>query len=296
MGRHRHVACVRTDGLSAILRPLLDDARVVGATLVDVGSGLVLDGFADTEDLGDLELVGAGHAEMVAAAAMLRGDPHGRPDTGVTVDTGDGRLHVVASVADPHGDHLVVAVVVRGAARHAARVRRRLREVPVEALTAGPSNALRPVDGRWLPASEPTGVAAGPSPDPGGDAPIPVPHPTAPAWSGPRPDGPAWTLSELSGSAWSSGSPGPEPSDPGSPGPGSTAPGPSGPGSTAPGPSGPGSPEPEPPSGSGNPVDGDDAPADDREDAPPPGPVAPAPPAAMIPGPVLPPVADALRS
>ena len=266
MGRHRHVACVRTDGLSAILRPLLDDTRVVGATLVDVGSGLVLDGFADTEDLGDLELVGAGHAEMVAAAAMLRGDPHVRPDTEVTVDTGDGRLHVVASVADPHGDHLVVAVVVRGAARHAARVRRQLREVPVEALTAGPSHALRPVDGRWLPASDPAAVATtAPSAD--GVAPDPAPpHPTGSAWFGPEPSVPAWTLSEPSGSgsAWS-------------------GPAPSGPAPSGPAPSG----------------DGDDAPADDHEAGRLPGPVAPAPPAAMIPvatpDPVLPPVADALH-
>lgn len=150
MGRHQHLTCVRSDGLSAVLRPLLDDRSIVAATLVDVDSGLVLDGYVDAPDehpsLADLELLGASHADMVRAAAAVAGPALAE----LTVSTDDGHHHVLHAVPDPHGDRLVVAVVVRGAARHVARARRRLRTVSVDALTAGPSLAKRPVDGRWV--------------------------------------------------------------------------------------------------------------------------------------------------
>ena len=150
MGRHQHLTCVRSDGLSAVLRPLLDDRSIVAATFVDVDSGLVLDGYVDAPDehpsLADLELLGASHADMVRAAAAVAGPSLAE----LTVSTDDGHHHVLHAVPDPHGDRLVVAVVVRGAARHVARARRRLRTVSVDALTAGPSLARRPVDGRWV--------------------------------------------------------------------------------------------------------------------------------------------------
>ncbi|MDD7918468.1 hypothetical protein [Actinomycetospora callitridis] len=133
-----------------MLRPLLDDRSIVAATLVDVDSGLVLDGYVDAPDehpsLADLELLGASHADMVRAAAAVAGPALAE----LTVSTDDGHHHVLHAVPDPHGDRLVVAVVVRGAARHVARARRRLRTVSVDALTAGPSLAKRPVDGRWV--------------------------------------------------------------------------------------------------------------------------------------------------
>jgi hypothetical protein len=150
VGRHQHLTCVRSDGLSAVLRPLLDDGRIVAATFVDVDSGLVLDGYVDAPDdhpsLADLELLGASHADMVRAACAVTGPALAE----LTVSTDDGHHHVLHAVPDPHGDRLVVAVVVRGAARHVARARRRLRTVSVDALTAGPSLARRPVDGRWV--------------------------------------------------------------------------------------------------------------------------------------------------
>lgn len=150
MGRHQHLTCVRSDGLSAVLRPLLDDRSIVAATFVDVDSGLVLDGYVDAPDehpsLADLELLGASHADMVRAAAAVAGPALAE----LTVSTDDGHHHVLHAVPDPHGDRLVVAVVVRGAARHVTRARRRLRTVSVDALTAGPSLARRPVDGRWV--------------------------------------------------------------------------------------------------------------------------------------------------
>jgi hypothetical protein len=161
---------VRSDGLSAVLKPLLDDRRILAATLVDVGSGLILDGYADDPALADLELLGAGHADLVRAADALGGVPDAGPRAELTVDTGDGRHHLLHAVPDPHGDRLVVAVVVRGSGRHVERARRRLRTVEVDALTAGPTLQRRPVNGSWD--VEPTAPA---SPDPA--SPDPEEHP-----------------------------------------------------------------------------------------------------------------------
>ena len=46
MGRHRHVVNVRADGLTAVLEPFLRQRQVQAATLIDLSSGMVLDGFA----------------------------------------------------------------------------------------------------------------------------------------------------------------------------------------------------------------------------------------------------------
>jgi hypothetical protein len=180
VGRHRHLTCVRSDGLSAVLRPLLDDRRIVAATLVDVDSGMVLDGYASEladpgshPSLADLEMLGAAHADMVRAASVVT------PDLAeLTVSTDDGHHHLLHAVPDPHGERLAVAVVVHGAPRHAARARLRLRTVSVEALTAGPTLARRPVDGSWVveepapvPAEEPVDVEE-PAPEPA--PPLPV--------------------------------------------------------------------------------------------------------------------------
>jgi len=189
VGRHRHLTCVRSDGLSAVLKPLLDDRRILAATLVDVGSGLILDGYADDPELADLELLGAGHADLVRAADALGTEPRAE----LTVDTGDGRHHLLHAVPDPHGDRLVVAVVVRGSGRHVERARRRLRTVEADALTAGPTLQRRPVDGRWV--VEPTGPAptagdgAGDVPD-GAPAPAPVTLAPLSAMSPRAPGGP----------------------------------------------------------------------------------------------------------
>jgi hypothetical protein len=149
VGRHRHVTCVRSDGLSTVLASLLEDRRVVAATLVDLGSGFVLDACSRDPDLGDLELLGAGHADLARAAPALAA---ARPGAGVslTVETADGRVHLLREVPDPHGDALVLAVVLAsGSSRSVARTRQRMAAVPVEALTAGPTLQRRPVDGRW---------------------------------------------------------------------------------------------------------------------------------------------------
>ncbi|MCD2196323.1 hypothetical protein LQ327_23395 [Actinomycetospora endophytica] len=149
MGRHRHVTCVRTDGLSTVLASLLEDRRVVAATLVDVGSGFVLDACTREGDLADLELLGAGHADLARAARAITNGSPGTAGT-LTVEAGDGWVHLLREIPDPHGDRLVLAAVVAGSPRAVARARLRLAEVPVEELTAGPTLQRRPVDGRWL--------------------------------------------------------------------------------------------------------------------------------------------------
>jgi hypothetical protein len=149
VGRHRHVISVRSDGLSTVLSSLLEDRRVVAATLVDLGSGFVLDACSRDPDLGDLELLGAGHADLARAAPALTA---ARPGDGatLTLETDDGRVHLLREVPDPHGDTLVLAVVVlAGSPRSLARTRQRMAAVPIEALTAGPTLQRRPVDGRW---------------------------------------------------------------------------------------------------------------------------------------------------
>ncbi len=182
MGRHRHITCVRADGLSTVLASLLEDRRVVAATLVDLGSGLVLDACSRDGDLTDLELLGAGHADLARAAWAVTGTKPAFEAT-MAVETPDGRVHLLREVPDPHGDRLVLAVVVAGTSRSVARARQKMAAVPVEALTAGPSLQRRPVDGRWLigpvapevPAVAPEGLP--------GLEPV---HPTAGA---PRPEG-----------------------------------------------------------------------------------------------------------
>ncbi len=122
---------------------------MVAATLVDLGSGFILDACTRDAELTDLELLGAGHAELARAAPAVTAE---RPGVGaaLTVETDDGRVHLLRAIPDPHGDALALGVVVvAGNARAVARTRQRMAAVPVEALTMGPSLQRRPVDGRW---------------------------------------------------------------------------------------------------------------------------------------------------
>ena len=150
MGRHRHAVNVRADGLATVLGPLLRDPRVRAATLVDVDSGMVLDacageGAAGDGAGGDLEMLGAGHAELVRVVlALLAG-----PECEVVVGAGGSRHHVARVVPDPHGDRLALSVVVDGPRRAVERARKRLRQVSAAAITAGPTTTRRPVPGGW---------------------------------------------------------------------------------------------------------------------------------------------------
>lgn len=182
---------MRADGLAAVLGRLLNDRRVLGAVLVDVDSGMVLDtcsARADPDERGlaggiggvDPEVVGAGHAELSRVALALPG--RAGPETAgdeLVVSLGPARHHLLRAVPDPHGDRLVLAVVVQGSRRFAERVRRRLRGVPADALTAGPTVVRRPGTGGWAAAPV---ASAGARPGARGPAGTPA--------VGVRPDGP----------------------------------------------------------------------------------------------------------
>lgn len=206
MGRHRHVVNVRADGIAVVLGPLLSDARITAAALVDVDSGMVLDawsappGPATGPAAPDLEMLGAQHAEVVRCAlALLAAHPlPDGPEAGtceVVLGADGGHQHLLRTVPDPHGDRLALAVVVDGPRRVLDRVRKRLRSVSVDALTAGPSMTRRPVLGGWSFAMPRPDVPASGSPAPPAPPGTPVP-PVAPgppgtttppaAWAPPR--------------------------------------------------------------------------------------------------------------
>jgi hypothetical protein len=212
VGRHRHAVTVRADGLGAVLGPLLNDPRVVAAALVDVDSGMLLDAcapprvtsgetgagaaggpaaatIADGSPGADVELIGAGHAELIRVAMALPGRPGPAPDGDeLLVSAGPTWHHLLRAVPDPHGDRLVLSVVVDGSRRFAERVRRRLRRIGTDALTAGPTVVRRPGTGGWA-----TPTVAGPPPAPQLPAP---PMPTPPVVTAPIPVLPIRTRSD----------------------------------------------------------------------------------------------------
>jgi hypothetical protein len=158
VGRHRHAINVRADGLASVLGTLMQDAAVQAALLVDVDSGMVLD--ACGPQFGgaalDQEQLGAAHGELMRLAlgpafGVAPHDPVPLDDCEIVVALGGGRHLVLGRVPDPHGDRLVLSVLVCGPARAVRRARRRLREVSAAALTAGPTVSLRPVEGAWVP-------------------------------------------------------------------------------------------------------------------------------------------------
>jgi hypothetical protein len=144
VGRHRHAITIRTDGLETVLGPVLRDLRVRAAALVDVGSGMVLDGWS-RESAGDPELVSAAAAELVRIAVGMLGSAE--PE--VVVCLGGSLHHVVRTVPDQCGSPLALSLIVEGPRRAVERTRRRLRRVPVAAVSAGPSMSRRPPDGTW---------------------------------------------------------------------------------------------------------------------------------------------------
>ena len=69
----------------------------------------------------------------------------------LTLTVGDDMHHLMRTVPDPYGDRLVLSVIVAGSSWQVSRAWKQLRAVAVDALTAGPSDVLRPVDGQWSP-------------------------------------------------------------------------------------------------------------------------------------------------
>lgn len=194
-GRHHHAEDVRSDGLAVVLGPLLHGNRINAVALTEVQSGMVLDACATGTEQLDLEMLGARHAELVRVGLDVLGGPGGAAPAELVLSQGDRRHHVLRTIADPYGDRLVLSAVVHGSRRELDRVLRRLRQVPVEALTAGPSLRRRPVAGRWAlsgpmwTAPEQPG-AAELRVSPSGGPPVGPPErsPPSPAPVGPAPD------------------------------------------------------------------------------------------------------------
>lgn len=158
VGRHRHAINVRADGLASVLGTLMQDAAVQAALLVDVDSGMVLDACGPQAGgaVFDQEQLGAAHGELMRlslgpAFGFAPNDPVPVDDCEIVVALGGERHLVLGRVTDPHGDRLVLSVLVCGPPRAVRRTRRRLREVSAAALTAGPTVSLRPVEGTWVP-------------------------------------------------------------------------------------------------------------------------------------------------
>jgi len=189
-GRHRHAINVRADGLSTVLGPLMRDAAVQAALLVDIDSGMVLDccGRESAGTVVDQEQLGAAHGDLMRLAlgpAFGPGaDDPGRPEPECEIVIGlDERRHLVLRrVRDPHGDRLALSVLIDGPPRVLRRTRRRLRDVSAAALTAGPTTSLRPIEGEWHPGALPSPPPA-PAPPRPAVAPMRVPAPAVPALS-----------------------------------------------------------------------------------------------------------------
>ena len=104
------------------------------------GGGTALGGSASLGEplgagagLGDVEALGARHADLVRALFALAGTPPAELSLVV-----DDRHHLVRCVADPAGGRLALAIVVAGSSWVVRRVRRHLRQLPDAGLTTGP--------------------------------------------------------------------------------------------------------------------------------------------------------------
>ena len=137
-GRHRHDEDVREDGLAAVLGPVRRTIGLALVALTDLDSGMLLDAWAP-DPAWDPEVVGPRHAEV---ARLLLG-PSGSGPRELLVEDG-AVVHLLLAVPDPHGGDLLLSAALRGGRRRAARVRRRLRQLPARALTAGPTLRRRP--------------------------------------------------------------------------------------------------------------------------------------------------------
>ncbi len=203
-GRHRHAEDVRSDGLAVVLGAVLRDRRVAAVTLADVHSGMVLDSYAADVARWDLEMLGARHAELFRVGLGVLCGAGGAPSEELVVSPHDGCHHVLRLVPDPVGGHLVLSAVLHGRRWDVVRVRRLLRQVPVAALTAGPTFRRRPVAGSWGPVgpewvdAESRAARVGARPVPGVRGPAAAsrrpggpPSPTHPDIPAARPDIPA---------------------------------------------------------------------------------------------------------
>ncbi|MCW0211955.1 MAG: hypothetical protein OJJ54_01210, partial [Pseudonocardia sp.] len=188
--------------LRAAARDLVRSSAVLACTLVDAGSGMLLDAHVTGRVPGgtdELENLAAAQVELVRAAEDVRARAAwaGAPSE-IVMAQGSGLFHLVRALPDPYGDGLVLAVLVAAPERNLRRVRRKLDRIDPGALVP-----RRPV-------APPTPVPPGPAPASGTSsepsvpqvpaAPLPRRRPggsgagvvaAQPFAGGPRPVGPA---------------------------------------------------------------------------------------------------------
>lgn len=118
---------------------LLRDPRIIAAALVDYDSGMALETYGSSRCQLDLELATAGQAELmrVAVDAFRPLHPTG-PADGLTVSYGDNVHHLLTPIADPHGDRLLLSLIVAGSSAGLCMLRRRLRGMQPHQLPLGP--------------------------------------------------------------------------------------------------------------------------------------------------------------
>lgn len=147
MGRHYRDEPAPIERLGTDMGRLLRDRRIVAAAVVDFDSGMALETYMSSRCQLDLELATAGQAELMRVAVDLFRPLHpAGPADGVTVSYGDNVHHLLTPVADPHGDRLLLSLIVVGSSAGLCMLRRRLRSMQPHQLIAGP--VLDPAVGR----------------------------------------------------------------------------------------------------------------------------------------------------
>jgi hypothetical protein len=139
LGRHFREEPAPTARLGAALGRLLRDPRIIAAALVDYDSGMALETYGSNSCQLDLELATAGQAELMRVAVDTFRPLHpAGPTDGVTVSYGDNVHHLLTPITDPHGDRLLLSLIVVGSSSGLCMLRRRLRSMQPHQLNIGP--------------------------------------------------------------------------------------------------------------------------------------------------------------
>jgi hypothetical protein len=139
VGRHFRDEQMPTTKLGAVLGRLLRDPRIIAAALVDYDSGMALETYGSNRCHLDLELATAGQAELMRVAADTFRPLHpAGPAEELTVSYGDNMHHLLTPVTDPHGDRLLLSLIVAGSSAGLCVLRRRLRSMQSHQLTVSP--------------------------------------------------------------------------------------------------------------------------------------------------------------
>lgn len=118
---------------------LLQDPRIIAAALVDYDSGMALETYGSSRCDLDLELAVAGQAELMRVAVDTFRPLHpAGPAEVVTVSYGDNVHHLLTPIVDPHGDRLLLSLIVTGSSAGLRMLLRRLRTMQPHQIINGP--------------------------------------------------------------------------------------------------------------------------------------------------------------